>query len=1148
MTIDRNHPRWTAYVLGELGKQERAEFEKEMESTPNAEAILKETRDAVALLHEGYASGQSIYLSEKQTRAIKAEAAPRVPWFRNRFHWAMGGVAAAVVLLGVVTITVPNLLRSRQADDAGPAAASTEAPNTATLPATGGLVVRMDSEDRLEPVDGVQEKPSLVSETAPLKLKAPANTEAVRTARTEPTEALLPSAASEPVEESSLSPRQSMARIEGQVFDSTGAVVPGVEVTYTNEATGKSWLAVTNDSGEHNFPTPRPGSYLIQAELPGFKTPIRSGVQVGRGRNIRIDLTLEPGDISELVPVSGEGSSYSPPPFPAGALGNRRAFGGSLHTGPDRTRFNTEEYNRILDNPFVAVREDPLATFSIDVDTAAYANVRRFLNDLTLPPRDAVRIEEMVNYFTYDYEGPADEHPVRIHAEVAPAPWTPKHRLVRLGVKGREVPLEKRAPSNLVFLIDVSGSMQDADKLSLLKDGMKLLVEQLDENDRVAIVVYAGASGLVLPSTPGNQKRQLLAALDSLAAGGSTNGGAGIELAYDTAVGHFIKGGTNRVILATDGDFNVGVTDHGALTRLIEEKAETGVFLSVLGFGTGNYNDAGLEALAHHGNGNYAYIDTIREARKVLVEQMHSTLITIAKDVKIQVEFNPAEVNAYRLIGYENRVLEHPEFNDDTKNAGEIGSGHTVTALFEVVPADVDMTLPGVDSLKYQTPPRLSEDASRGELLTVKVRYKEPEGEVSRRMEITVADRDVPLSEASPDHRFAAAVAGFGMVLRDSPHKGDITLDSIVRLAEAGVGNDEEGYRAEFVGLVQKVGVLSLFEWTRHGNPAVVQALLAAGADPNVRNDNGDTLVHLAAQYNENPAVIQALLAAGADPNVHGWGNATPLHRAAANENLTVIEALLAAGTDPNVRDGGKDTPLHEAAGNGNPAVIQALLAVGADPNVHGWLNATPLHRAAANENFAVIEALLAAGADPNVRDDDKDTPLHEATRNKNPAVIQALLAAGADPNVRGENGIMPVHRAASNENPAVIQALLAARVDPNVRDDDKDTPLHEAAGNGNPAVIEALLAAGADPNVRNDYGIMPVHRAVKKRESGGDRGAAGGGSGPERAGLAERNTPALGRPIQRESGGDPGPAGGRSGSECAGRLRRHARALGGEE
>jgi Ca-activated chloride channel family protein len=498
--------------------------------------------------------------------------------------------------------------------------------------------------------------------------------------------------------------------------------------------------------------------------------------------------------------TSGAAGTEQPPPPPSPVRFDRR----------ERDQFNTEEYNHIVDNAFIAVRQDPLATLSIDVDTASYANVRRFLNQKTLPPADAVRIEEMVNYFTYAYAAPEGGLPVRINAEVSTAAWNPQHRLVRLGVKGKEILADERAPTNLVFLVDVSGSMRDQNKLPLLKRGMKLLVEQLGENDRVAIVVYAGASGMVLPSTGGDKNGRILAALERLSAGGSTNGGAGIELAYDTAVANFIEGGINRVILATDGDFNVGVTNNGSLTRLIEKKARTGVFLSVLGFGMGNYNDAGLEALADKGNGNYAYIDTIKEARKVLVHEMGSTLVTIAKDVKIQVEFNPSEVNAYRLIGYENRLLEHQDFNDDTKDAGEIGSGHTVTALFEVVPTGVGMALPGSDPLKYQTPPvRPDTRTESGELLTMKVRYKEPDGDESKLMEVPVVDRRSPLTDAGNDYRFAAAVAGFGMLLRDSPHKGDATYDSILELAESSIGTDKEGYRTEFVDLVRRARAIA---------------------------------------------------------------------------------------------------------------------------------------------------------------------------------------------------------------------------------------------------------------------------------------------------------------------------------------------------
>ncbi|MDP6636608.1 MAG: VWA domain-containing protein, partial [Phycisphaerae bacterium] len=392
---------------------------------------------------------------------------------------------------------------------------------------------------------------------------------------------------------------------------------------------------------------------------------------------------------------------------------------------------NTETYDRIVDNAFKLVADHPLSTFSTDVDTASYANVRRFLAHNQLPPPGAVRIEEMINYFTYSYDQPTSRspHPFAVHAEAASCPWEPKHRLVRIALKGRELDPAKRPPSNLVFLLDVSGSMGSHNKLPLVKAAMKMLVEQLGEGDRVAIVVYAGASGLVLDSTSCDRKERIISALDKLQAGGSTNGGAGIELAYSVAISNFIKGGTNRVILATDGDFNIGTTNNSELIRLIEKKASSGVFLSVLGFGMGNYKDGRMEKLADKGNGNYAYIDTESEARKVLVREMCGTLVTIAKDVKIQVEFNPAEVTAYRLIGYENRILNKEDFNNDKKDAGDIGAGHTVTALYQIVPAGQKVNVPGVDKLKYSSNTTPSAAADSGEMMTVKLRYKKPDGD-----------------------------------------------------------------------------------------------------------------------------------------------------------------------------------------------------------------------------------------------------------------------------------------------------------------------------------------------------------------------------------------------------------------------------------
>lgn len=469
---------------------------------------------------------------------------------------------------------------------------------------------------------------------------------------------------------------------------------------------------------------------------------------------------------------------------------------------------NTEAYDHITDNSFLNVTRNPLSTFSIDVDTASYSNVRRFLSQRQRPPRGAVRIEELVNYFSYDYPQPQRDVPFSVNIEVAACPWNASHRLARIGLKGRDVPADQRPVSNLVFLIDVSGSMQDAQKLPLVKAGLKLLVNQLGENDRVALAVYAGASGLVLPSTTGDQKSAILSAIENLQAGGSTNGGAGIELAYRTAAENFIKHGTNRVILCTDGDFNVGVTSHDQLISLIEDKARSGVFLTVLGFGMGNYKDSTLEKIADKGNGNYAYIDSANEAKKVFVDQLQGTLITIAKDVKLQIEFNPARVGSYRLIGYENRLLAAQDFNDDKKDAGEIGAGHTVTALYELIPTGSETTIAaesadGVDPLRYQAPGVATEAAASDELFTLKLRYKQPEGDSSQLVDYPCIDHADPAARPSTDFTWAAAVAAFGMILRDSPHKGNATMPAVLELAESSRGEDRAGYRKEFIDLVR---------------------------------------------------------------------------------------------------------------------------------------------------------------------------------------------------------------------------------------------------------------------------------------------------------------------------------------------------------
>lgn len=511
--------------------------------------------------------------------------------------------------------------------------------------------------------------------------------------------------------------------------------------------------------------------------------------------------------VAAAPPVAGQ--SVSGPwatPLERVFSGTGKGIGGgagrlSSQGGP----FNTETYDAIEENRFRAARDNPLSTFSIDVDTASYANVRRFLQHGDLPPSGAVRIEELINYFPYSYPEPKPGDPFSVNIEVSRAPWNEKHHLVRIGLKGRGMVAAERPASNLVFLIDVSGSMEDPDKLPLLKRSLRALVENLTPKDRVAIVVYAGSSGLVLPSTLAAEKGRILKSLDELEAGGSTNGAEGILLAYRTARENFAKEGNNRVILCTDGDFNVGVTSQSELIALIEKERASGIFLSVLGFGTGNVKDSTMEKLADKGNGNYAYIDSLSEGRKVLVEQAGATLFTIAKDVKIQVEFNPSRVAAYRLIGYENRLLAREDFNDDKKDAGEIGAGHSVTAFYEVVPAGQPVPDPtSVDPLKYQTP-AAEQGVRSDELLTVKLRYKAPDGDKSQLLEMPVGvDAEITFEKASQDFQFAAAVAAFGMKLRNSPYGEGISWQDIQKIARRNLGEDAGTYRAEFLTLVEK--------------------------------------------------------------------------------------------------------------------------------------------------------------------------------------------------------------------------------------------------------------------------------------------------------------------------------------------------------
>jgi len=536
---------------------------------------------------------------------------------------------------------------------------------------------------------------------------------------------------------------------------------------------------------------PLPAPEAIEAD--GENVPVRSALDVGDLEGQSEQVTAGRSSRAFCAVALGAGSRGRPggPPALASVSGQRAVMPG------------TSSYSEFDENEYVSAAADSVSTFAIDVDTASYSNVRQILENGARVPRSIVRIEELVNYFSYSYPEPEGDQPFSTTATVASCPWAPTHQLVRVGLRARSFAASTRPAANLVFLIDVSGSMNDPSKLPLLVRSLHLLVDVLDARDRIAIVVYAGASGLVLPSTTCEYKNVLTRALDSLASGGSTNGGAGIELAYKTAVENFLPQGQNRVVLCTDGDFNVGATSHDALVELIEAKRRTGVFLSVLGFGRGAHSDATMELLADKGNGNYAHVDTLNEARKVLVTEMGGTLFTVAKDVKIQVDFNPARVQAWRLIGYENRKLAARDFDDDAKDAGEIGAGHTVTALYEVVPVGVAFTAQNSGSRPY-APAQLDAPARRGdELMTLKLRYKLPDEETSRAITDVVPASDRSWAETDGDFRFAAAVASFGMLLRKSRYAGSFRFENVLYLATPAIGADSQGTRAGFANLVR---------------------------------------------------------------------------------------------------------------------------------------------------------------------------------------------------------------------------------------------------------------------------------------------------------------------------------------------------------
>ena len=618
-----------------------------------------------------------------------------------------------------------------------------------------------------------------------------------------------------------LTPADAARTIQGVVTDGqTHQPVPGATVLVKGTTVGAS----TTADGRYMLLVPRAASATLVFSSVGCITQERA---VGQVTVINVVLQVDAKQLSEVVVTGLQGrvagvvirgaaklrgdhkakaaspgyeamDSYAPSPAPIVQPAQPEAGAG-------------DTYAHHKENTFFDAKKAPLSTFALDVDNASYSNVRRFLNEGQLPPRDAVRVEELLNYFQYNYPAPAanSSDPVRISTELAVCPWEPTHQLARIGIQARRVETAQLPPANLVFLVDVSGSMEPADRLPLVQAGLKLLVKQLRPQDRVALVAYAGAAGLVLPPTPGSQRQVILDAIERLRAGGSTAGGAGLRLAYSTAKQHFNKDGNNRVILATDGDFNVGESSDAALEQLIVDQRESGVFLTVLGCGRGNLRDARMEALADKGNGNYAYLDNLDEAARVLVAQFGGTLFTVAKDVKLQIEFNPARVANYRLVGYENRLLEAEDFNNDRKDAGELGAGHTVTALYEIVP--VGSARPLIDDLKYQ-PQKTTASLQQfiaNDVLTVKLRYKEPQGSRSQLLTQALSGQSAPMASSSADFRFAAAVAQFGMLLRQSEQRGTATWAATEQLAKDARGTDPDGYRAELVRLVRLAAGLS---------------------------------------------------------------------------------------------------------------------------------------------------------------------------------------------------------------------------------------------------------------------------------------------------------------------------------------------------
>ncbi len=768
--LHADDPRLTAHALGETNPTEQAELEAAIAADPELARELAEIHEVGALLEKEFDGVEPVSLTDEQKKKVAAAAAPPVSIWRAPLRVA----AAGLVGVGIWWIAQSD----RIADDSSTGPSTEATARTAVEPQHELGDVESIRESAIAPaVDPIVlpvENPTPAPAPAPAQKPRTeqAATEQIVTVTRRFSEDLL-AAGQTPVNRTHL--RFDAFGITGSNEGTQAGSVDSLvrfaqpdltELALQSGAHADSYFmgpSITNQTWG-SFGQPTPGN-LTETALKQFKDHL-------------------------MTVTDGKVSGWSDDQLRLYYFNKQSA----------------ESYARIVENAFANVKDIPLSTFSIDVDTASYANMRRILRQGQLPPPDAIRIEEMLNYFSYNYPGPRGDRPFSVDVEVASCPWQTEHRLARIALRGRDPEAREPQKRNLVFLIDVSGSMDSPDKLPLLKRGMKLLTENLNSQDRVAIVTYAGESGCALEPTPCNERTKILDAIEKMSAGGSTNGEAGIQLAYQLAVQNFDKEGINRVILATDGDFNVGMSEDAPLTRLIEDKAKSGVFLSVLGFGTGNLKDSKMESLADHGNGNYAYIDSIREARKVLVHEIGATLETIAKDVKIQVEFNPAQVASYRLIGYENRALQAQDFNDDKKDAGEIGAGHRVTALYQIVPVGGSPVGASVDPLKYQKKPQQPAnvpDEVSNELMTVKLRYKQPDGDTSQKIEHPVVDSENEFAKASTDFRFASAVAQFGLVLRSSQFAGSATLESAHSIAKESLGDDLHGYRQEFVELIE---------------------------------------------------------------------------------------------------------------------------------------------------------------------------------------------------------------------------------------------------------------------------------------------------------------------------------------------------------